>query len=149
MKIIFRQLAVLLLTVSFLVVVCAAMAEEKKPSGTVVIDETQIMWVVGGDIGGGTLDFKGHAYPFKMGGIKLGGFGLHQVKLAGAVYDLRDVADFAGLYAEAEVGYTNVDNGPGDFWLQNNKGVKLHLRAQESEGVALDMGADGVDISLE
>jgi hypothetical protein len=149
MKIIFKQLAASMLTVSFLVVACVAMAEEREPSGRVVIDETQIMWVIGGDIGGGTLEFQGRTYPFKMGGVKLGGFGVHQVKLVGVVYDLYNVGEFAGLYAEAEVGYTNVNKGPGDFWLQNDKGVKLHLQAQESEGIALDMGADGVDILME
>jgi hypothetical protein len=48
-------------------------AEEQKPSGTVVIDDTQIMWIVGGDIGGGTLHFQGKSYKFKTDGLKLGG----------------------------------------------------------------------------
>jgi len=124
-------------------------AGEKKPSGTVTIDETQIMWIVGGDVGGGTLNFKGQSYAFKMGGLKLGGFGVHQVKLIGDVWDLYDVGDFPGLYAAAEVGYTAEESGEGDVWLQNDKGVKLRLISPSSHGIALNMGVEGVDIRME
>jgi len=88
---------------------------EKTPSATVVIDETQIMWVVGGDIGGGTLHFGGTSYKFKTAGLKLGGFGVHKVKLTGDVYDLKDVADFAGAYGAAEAGVTVGNASKGDF----------------------------------
>ena len=73
-----------------------AHAEEQTPSATVLIDETQVMWIVGGDIGGGTLDFQGESYKFKTDGLKLGGFGIHKVKLTGDVYNLENVEDFAG-----------------------------------------------------
>jgi len=126
----------------------AATAEAKTPSGTVVIDEFQIMWMVGGDIGGGTLEFQGQSHEFKMDGLKLGGFGAHKVKLTGDVYDLNNVADFAGVYAEAEVGATLGDAGKGDFWMKNDKGVKLHLKSPKSEGIALDLGVEGVDIRM-
>ena len=148
MKRVLKQLAAFFLMVPVLVAVNAAMAEEQTPSGTVVIDETQIMWMVGGDIGGGTLRFKGKSYPFKMDGLKLGGFGVHKVKLTGDVYDLNHVADFAGVYGAAEVGVTFAKVGKGDFWLKNDKGVKLHLKSPESEGFALDLGVEGVDIRL-
>jgi len=126
-----------------------AMGAQKTASGTVVIDEYQIMWIVGGDIGGGTLEFQGKSYKFKMGGLKLGGFGAHKVKLNGDVWDMTDIADFAGAYAEAEVGFTVGDAGKGDFWLKNDKDVKLRLRSPESKGIALDLGLEGVDIRME
>jgi hypothetical protein len=135
--------------VALLAVANAVVAEEKKPSGTVTIDETQIMWVVGGDIGGGTLQYQGESYGFQIGGLKLGGFGVHQVKLKGDVWDLYDVGDFPGLYAAAEVGYTADDAGEGDIWLQNDKGVKLRLKSPQSEGIALDLGVEGIDIRME
>jgi hypothetical protein len=78
-------------------------AEANTPSGTVAIDETRIMWMVGDDIGGGRLEFQGQSHEFKMGGLKLGGFGVHNVKLDGDVWDLDDIADFPGVYAAAEV----------------------------------------------
>ena len=148
MRAILRKLVELTLAMPFLLAANAGVAEEKTPAGTVVIDETQIMWIVGGDIGGGTLEFQGQSYPFKLGGVKLGGFGLHKVKLDGDVYDLNDVADFEGVYAEAEVGFTVADAGKGDFWLKNDKGVKLRLKSPESKGIALAVGVEGVDIRL-
>ncbi len=43
----------------------SSMAEDKQPSGTVVIDQTQVMLLVGGDIGGGTLLLGDDSYNFK------------------------------------------------------------------------------------
>ncbi len=148
MKTMFGKIAALLVMTPFLLAANAATAEEKTPSGTIVIDETQVMWIVGGDIGGGTLEFQGQSHEFKMGGLKLGGFGVHKVKLDGDVYDLNDIADFEGAYAAAEVGFTVADKGKGDFWLKNDKGVKLRLKSPESKGIALDLGVEAVDIRL-
>jgi hypothetical protein len=121
----------------------------KTPSATIRIDETQIMWMVGGDIGGGTLSFQGQSYGFKMDGLKLGGFGVHKVELDGDVWDLSALDDFPGIYGAAEVGYTVADSGKGDVWLQNKKGVKLRLKSPESKGLALSLGVDGIDIRLD
>ncbi len=118
------------------------------PSGTISIDETQIMWMVGGDIGGGTLYYQGQTYGFKMDGLKLGGFGMHQVDLDGDVWDMNALDDFAGVYVEAEAGYTVVDSGKDDVWLKNKKGVKLRLKSPKSKGLALNLGVDGIDIRL-
>ena len=143
-----RKLAGVLLCIPLLTVAPPAAAEDKTPSGTVVIDEDQIMWIVGGDIGGGTLEFQGKSYKFKMDGLKLGGFGVHKLKLDGDVYDLNNIADFPGVYAAAEVGFTVADAGKGDVWLKNDKGVKLRLKSPESKGLALNLGVEGVDIRL-
>jgi len=148
MKRFWMKLAGLMLVIPFLAAASPAMAEEKTPSGKVVIDETQVMWVVGGDIGGGTLEYQGQSHEFKIAGLKLGGFGVHKVKLSGEVYDLDDIADFAGVYAAAEAGFTVGDAGKGDFWLKNDKGVRLRLKSPASEGVALDLGVEGLDIRM-
>jgi len=160
MKSLFKNLAVLVLPGILLgMIACsstgtsqrshsAAMAKVKTASGTVLIDEYQIMWMVGGDIGGGTLQFQGQSHKFEMGGLKLGGFGAHKVKMDGDVYDLNKLEDFTGVYAEAEIGFTVVDEGKGDFWLKNDKGVKLRLKSPSSKGIALDLGVEGVDIRL-
>jgi len=127
----------------------ASAPTNKTPSATIRIDETQIMWMVGGDIGGGTLSFQGQSYGFKMDGLKLGGFGVHKVELDGDVWDLSALDDFPGVYGAAEVGYTVADSGKGDVWLENKKGVKLRLKSPESKGLALSLGVDGIDIRLE
>jgi len=78
-----KKLAVAMLVLPVFLVGGTAIAEEKTPSGSITIDETQVMWIVGGDIGGGTLEFQGKSYAFKTHGLKLGGFGVHKVKLTG------------------------------------------------------------------
>lgn len=128
--------------------VSIAISDDNKPSGSVVIDETQIMWVVGGDIGGGILHYQGSEYKFKTGGLKLGGFGVTKVKLTGDVYGLNDVADFPGVYGVAEVGAVVAKVGKGDFVMENDKGVVLHLKAAD-KGLALDLGVEGLHILME
>jgi len=137
-----------LLLVPLLVSLGLAMAEDKTPSGTIVIDETQIMWIVGGDIGGGTLHFQEKSYKFKTDGLKLGGFGVNHVKLTGDVYDLKNVADFAGVYGVAEAGVTLGNTSKGDFVMKNDKGVILHLKSA-AQGIALDLGVEGLKVTME
>jgi hypothetical protein len=137
-----------LLVVPLLLSMQLATAEEKTPSATIVIDETQIMWIVGGDIGGGTLHFQGKSYKFKTDGLKLGGFGVNKVKLTGDVYDLKNVADFAGVYGVAEAGATLGNASKGDFVMKNDKGVILHLKSA-AQGIALDLGVEGLKITME
>jgi len=125
-----------------------ALSEDQTPSGTIVIDETQIMWIVGGDIGGGTLQYQGKDYKFKTVGLKLGGFGVTKMKLTGDVYHLNDIADFPGGYAVAEAGAVVAKAGKGDVVMRNDKGVVLHLKAAD-KGLALDLGVEGVTITME
>ena len=140
--------AVWLLLVPLLLSARIALAEDKAPSGTIVIDETQVMWIVGGDIGGGTLQFKGESYKFKTDGLKLGGFGIHKVKLTGDVYNLENSVDFAGVYGVAEAGATLGNASKGDTVMKNDKGVVLHLKSA-AQGIALDLGVEGMKITLE
>ena len=123
-----------------------ATSHDEMASGTIKIDETQVMFIVGGDLGAGTLNFQGKSYTFKTGGLKIGGIGAHRVHLTGDVYKLDNVADFAGTYFVAEAGIT-VIKGKGGFWLKNSKGVTLHLKAS-AEGAALDIGVEGLKITM-
>ena len=41
------------------------------------------------------------------------------------------------------------DAGKVDFWLKNDKGVKMRLKAPKSEGVALAVGVEGADIRVQ
>lgn len=122
-------------------------ASDSAASGSIVIDETQAMLIVGGSYGGGTLDFQGDSYPFKAKGLKLGGIGIHKIHLTGDVYKLDSITDFSGTYFAAEAGIT-VGKGVGGFWLQNNKGVTLHLKSS-AEGIALAIGIEGMELSLD
>lgn len=137
-----------LLLVPLLLAAGIALAEDQTPSGTIVIDETQVMWIVGGDIGGGTLNFQGKSYKFKTDGLKLGGFGIHKVKLDGDVYGLENADDFAGVYGVAEAGVTLGNASKGDTVMKNDKGVILHLKSA-AQGIALDLGVEGMKITME
>jgi len=117
-------------------------------TGTVVIDETQVMVIVGGDLGGGTLLLGDESYSFKTGGLKLGGLGVHKIHLVGDVYNLLDVADFPGVYFAAQAGATLGNSTAQDLWLKNSKGVKLKLRSSGASGVALSIGVEGFKITM-
>jgi hypothetical protein len=124
-----------------------ALWAEEQPSGTVTIDEVQVMLIVGGDHGKGTLHFDGKDYDFKAGGLKLGGMGVHKMDMSGEVYNLTKVDDFPGLYLAAEAG-ADMDKGAGEIWLKNDKGVRMHLKSK-SEGLALSVGVEGFDVSFD
>ena len=127
----------------------AMAADDKTPSGTLVIDETQVMLLVGGDMGGGTLLLGDKSHSFKTGGLKIGGVGIHKLHMVGDVYDLNDVADFPGVYFAAQAGVTLGNAGVGAIWLKNSKGVSLHLKSSDPQGIALSVGVEGLKISME
>jgi len=139
-----RKLICRLPVVALLSLSAGAIAETE--SGTIVIDETQVMLIAGGDFGGGTLTTGGKTYEFKTAGLKLGGVGVHKVELSGVVYDLEDVADFPGLYGAVEAGVTVV-KGKDEILLKNDKGVIIKMKSK-SEGVALNLGVEGFKITM-
>ena len=65
----------------------------------------------------------------------------------GEVYDMADVAQFAGAYAQGRYGYAIGTASGGDLWLQNGAGVIMHLKAKR-EGLMLTLGGDAVVISM-
>jgi hypothetical protein len=142
-----RKLALALLVIPLLLSANPVLAGDEQPAGTIVIDEVQVMALIGGELGGGTLLLGDKSYSFKTGGIKIGGIGMHSIHLVGDVYRLKNVADFPGTYLAANVGITVV-KGVGGMWLQNDKGVAIHLRAN-AEGVALNLGVEGLEITME
>ena len=125
-----------------------AIADEEKPSGIIEIEETQAMLILGGSSGEGTLHFQGKSYAFTTGGIKVGGIGVHQIHMTGEVYHLNDIADFPGVYFQAEAGVTGGKKGAGAAWVKNSKGVSLHLKTSKEEGLALAVGAEGIKITM-
>jgi hypothetical protein len=122
--------------------------EGKAPSGFVDLREVEIAYL--GDAGGGkgTLSFQGQTYPFDIAGLGGGGVGFSTLDASGEVYNLTDVAQFAGAYDEGRYGAVVGDASTGDLWLENNAGVVMHLKAKR-EGLMLSLGADVVDIKME
>ena len=118
-----------------------------RPSGTVEFHEVQAAYMYGGSGGGGTLHFRGRRYPFVIAGAGIGGFGASTVDAYGEVYELRDVANFAGAYAQIRAGYAVGMASGGELLLRNGAGVGMRVRARR-EGLMLSLGADAMVISM-
>jgi len=124
------------------------LAAESKPSATVEIQQTQIAFIGSGNLGGGKLFFNGKTYKFTIGGLGIGGIGITTMTATGNVYNLKEVSQFAGTYAQGRVGVTVGSSDNGGLWLQNESGVVMQLKAKR-EGVALSLGGDAIYIDFE
>jgi len=125
----------------------AAETADKKPSGTIVISQVQIAFIGSGNLGSGTLRYRGKSYSFSVGGLGVGGFGVSKMEAYGEVYDLKDLGDFSGAYGQARYGAVAGTASTGELWLQNEKGVTIHVKAKR-QGLALSLGVDGVVLQL-
>jgi len=144
----FYKKLVSLMFVSTLLLTSTAYASDPVKSGTVVIDETQVSLILGGDMGGGVVVMGDESRSFKTTGVKLGGIGVHKLHLVGNVYDLKKMEDFAGVYATFQMGATLGYADKNALWLKNTKGVKINLKSSAGEGVSLAIGVEGLDIIM-
>jgi len=136
-----------LLSLALVAAPALAKTAAPKPSGTIMIDETQMGFLFGGSMGGGKLVFKGKTYPFKIGGLSFGAnVGVSKSKGSGTVYGLTNVKDFPGTYAKAAASMTFVGGG-GGIQLENEHGVKIVLETS-TKGLQLDAGGGGVKITM-
>src|SRR3978361_728757 len=71
------------------------------PVGTVRLTE---IIATGYTVGKGTLNFQGNAYQFRLAGGVTGGGGASDTVASGEVYNLQNLADFAGLYTQSSGG---------------------------------------------
>lgn len=125
-----------------------ASAADLKKSGTVTIEQYQVAFIGSGNLGGGTLSYKGKTYKFTIGGLGVGGFGVSKITANGVVYNMKELSDFQGAYGQARTGFAAADKGSGTLWLENQKGVYMKLASQR-EGLALSMGADAIYIDFD
>jgi len=139
----------LVLAVLLVMTVPAAAADDEKLIKTATLDitQTRVSFLVSGNAGGGVLHYQGKDYPFSVGGLGIGGIGISKLEAAGDVYNMTDRKQFTGVYSAFRTGYAAGDSGKGKLWLKNADGVVLQLRGK-SEGVALNLGADAVNISF-
>ena len=144
---IYRGSLAALLVSALAVSAMAQSAAPARPSGSVNIHQVQVAFIGSGAMGGGTLYFRGRAYPFKLGGLGIGGIGISTIDAVGTVYNLRRLDDFNGVYGQARTGWAIGEQGKGQMWLQNSNGVYLQLRARR-QGLSLSLGADGMVVRL-
>lgn len=143
-----RRGAILALALVQFFLLQPAGADDLRQSGTVKIEQVQIAFIGSGNLGGGHLTVNGRSYEFTIGGLGIGGFGVSKMTAVGEVYNLNDVADFAGAYLQARYGLAVGSTGTGELWLENTNGVVLHLDTKR-EGLALSLGADAVVIDFD
>lgn len=117
-----------------------------KPTGSVTMQFGQGGFILGVSGGEGTLSFKGRKYPFKLGSLGVGGFGVSKTTAVGEVYHLKNVEDFPGAFFQARAGYAAVE-GKGVQWLENSNGVVIKLRTT-TKGLILNLGADGLMVEM-
>jgi hypothetical protein len=125
----------------------AAAAEAAEPAGFVWFSRKGLGLIIGGSTGGGRLQFAGDNHTFRMTGIKLGALGgVGEIRMSGEVYNLKQLQDFEGNYTESVAGLSAIVGG-GGVWLENDKGVKMHLKA-EATGVGVDISVGSVEVKL-
>jgi hypothetical protein len=137
--------------VMVLVTGCASTGGDQKaadiPSGSILINEWQVLAIGEVQWGQGTLNYNGQLHKFKIKGVGAGGVGVHKLAVTGNTYHLNNIADFPGTYVEGRAGITVV-KGVGGLWVKNTKGVTLHLKTH-TEGAALALGVDGLKIEMQ
>jgi hypothetical protein len=121
--------------------------EGKPLSGYVQMTQVQAAYLGSGNAGSGILKYQGNSYQFNVGGLGVGGIGISKIEAKGEVYGLQRLRDFDGAYAQARYGFALGTASAGDLWLQNRKGVVMHLKAKR-EGLMLSLGGDAVVIEL-
>jgi hypothetical protein len=138
-----------LLATTLLVGNLALAADAKQPVGKVSIEEKQFGLLLGGSTGSGTLTFHGKKYPFKLKGLSAGlNVGVSKMSAAGAVYDLKQVAQFPGTYTKFESSVA-LGGGVGGLHLKNENGVIMNLRSR-TKGLDLNLGnMSGITVTME
>lgn len=121
--------------------------EGKQPDGTVDMSEAQAAYIGSASGGNGTLFFNGESYPFSADGLGIGGVGASSIDASGEVYNLHNVRQFPGQYAQGRYGFALGTESAGDLWLKNENDVVLHLKAKRT-GLMLSLGGDVVAISM-
>ncbi len=144
----FKQTAISFAALTMLAAPALSQSRTLGPTtGSVRIEQVQAGFIASGEVGGGTLTFRGRTYPITVGGLGLGSIGASRTVASGNVYGLRNLADFAGAYMQLKEGWAVGRQGSGYIFLQNDKGVTLRLAARR-QGLQLSLGADGVLIGF-
>jgi len=132
----------------------AAAPQPKQPSGTLMVATKSIGAVgVGVTWGDGTLRFGDQDYQFSVKGLSFVDIGIASATVKGNVYDLHNVADFAGEYDAAEPGSPLGGEKPSwdpkdkGLTLINSKGVIVHVWTVES-GPRLRVVRGGLEVTL-
>ena len=125
----------------------AGLSPAHADDGYVTLTIWKAGWIIGGSGGGGTLTFRGQAYPLSAGGLDYGlVFGGSKTVLHGTVSNIYRPSDVAGVYAAAGAGLA-VGGGARAIVLTNQKGAVLELSGTEV-GLLANADLSGLAITL-
>lgn len=113
------------------------------------ITKTELGFIISIGGGRGVLKFKGHEYPLRVGGLGVGGAGIHSTTVTGDVYNMENASDIEGTYGEARAGITLVGASRGVRRLENNRTGVIMTLGGTAAGVRLNIGASGTRITME
>jgi len=133
--------------VALAALLAAGLGAARADSGTVRISFLKAGWVIGGNVGSGTLTFRGRTYPLSVGGMSYGfTFGGSQTNLRGVVSNIFRPSDIEGVYGAAGAGAT-VIRGPQAIVLTNQKGAVLQLSGTQT-GLMVNLDVSGMALTL-
>lgn len=128
-------------------IVVAPVLAQDTPDATIDLKGGAVAFVAGYSWGSGTLHFKGHNYPVKVGGLSVIDVGASKYTATGEVFHLTKVADITGTFTSAEAGAT-VGGGASIQAMKNSRGVVIKLKSSRA-GVQFTAAPKGVDIKLQ
>ena len=135
--------SIVLALIAFAALPSVARADE----GFVQLTIIKAGWIIGGNGGGGVLDFHGRRYGLSTGGIDYGlVFGGSRTVLRGRVHNIWRPSDIAGVYAAGGAGIV-VGGGVRGIVLTNARGVVLELSGMQV-GLMANADLSGLAISL-
>ncbi len=117
------------------------------PMGFIRIHLKHVGAGVGIQWGKGVLTYKGKKYTFKVKGLQIGTVGISTVTAKGEVYNLFQLAQFAGHYVAVEASAA-VFKGKEAQEFKNSKDVHVVFKGTQ-KGLNLAIGPEGFDIDLQ
>ena len=109
--------------------------------------QVQAAYIGSRNAGSGVLDYHVCKYSFTVGRLGIGGIGVPKIEAYGEVYGLERIRALPGAYAQGCYSFAFGTTNSGELWLQNEKGVVMHLKAKR-QGLMLDLGGDAVVVQM-
>ncbi len=114
--------------------------------GRVVIHAKSANVGVGWSWGDGTLIYHHHHYAFSIQGLNVAAVGFSEVTGHGRVYNLHNLHDFDGTYAQSH-GEATLGSGIGGTVLINGNGVQIRVD-DVTKGAQLAGATSGIELKL-
>ncbi len=116
-------------------------------TGSVSLHIASAGFIFGVTGGSGTLTFRGHQYPLRVGGISAGALiGVSATDLIGTASNIHAPGDIVGIYSAIGAGMS-VAGGRSNAQMSNANGVVLRLHGRQV-GFSFSIDLSGMSISL-